>query len=84
MKNYNAKDGIDERLRNAETQLSIHITNTKSVFDRLKLIEDRLLHLESISPEYVQFWVSNLRFLFSKIIITFIVEQKHLYSESIS
>jgi len=29
----------------------------KDIYKRLKNIEDRILYLESISPEYKEFWV---------------------------
>lgn len=50
-------NGVEERLQNLEHQLSLHSPVPKTVYQRLKKIEDRFLYLESISPEYVQFWV---------------------------
>lgn len=50
--------GAEERLQNAEKYL--HISNgpvPKGVYARLKQIEDKILYLESISPEYSS-WVS--------------------------
>ncbi|KAG5890833.1 hypothetical protein JTB14_016211 [Gonioctena quinquepunctata] len=49
-------NGIEERLQNAESQLSLTTPVPKSIYQRIKIIEDRLIHLESISPEYIQFW----------------------------
>ncbi|CAH1118910.1 unnamed protein product [Phaedon cochleariae] len=49
-------NGVEERLGNVESQLSLTVPVPKDIFQRLKLIEDRLLQLESISPEYIQFW----------------------------
>lgn len=51
------KNGVHERIANLETQLSLDTAVPKNIYKRLKLLEDRLLHLESISPEYIQFWV---------------------------
>ncbi|XP_059226202.1 molybdopterin synthase catalytic subunit-like [Stomoxys calcitrans] len=41
-----------ERARNIEEHLNIRDCGKKNIYQRLKLIEDRLLYLESISPEY--------------------------------
>lgn len=54
------KNGIEERLENLESQLSLTKPTNINIYRRLKQIEDRLLHLESISPEYIQFWVKSL------------------------
>lgn len=51
------KGAIDERLSNAETHLNIPKPISGDIYSRLKKIEDRILELESISPEYVMFWV---------------------------
>ncbi|XP_069695783.1 molybdopterin synthase catalytic subunit isoform X2 [Periplaneta americana] len=48
--------GIEERLSNAERHLNIHGPVPKDVYSRLKEIEDRILQLEGLSPEYFQFW----------------------------
>ncbi|KAF5305731.1 hypothetical protein FQR65_LT07627 [Abscondita terminalis] len=57
LKNYNInKNGIEERVVSVETQLSMDRPVNKNIYSRLREIEERLLHLESISPEYVQFW----------------------------
>lgn len=53
-------NGIEERLQNVETQLNMHTSVPKDVYKRLKAVEDRLLRLESISPEYSNFWVRNV------------------------
>lgn len=52
--------GIQERLVNAEAHLNLNDSNksTKSIFERLKAIEDRILYLETLSPEYSHFLVS--------------------------
>ncbi|PNF34914.1 Molybdopterin synthase catalytic subunit [Cryptotermes secundus] len=48
--------GIEERLSNAECHLKLHGPVPKDIYSRLKQIEDRILHLEGLSPEYFQFW----------------------------
>lgn len=53
------QNGIEERLQNIEVQLSLHSPVSNNIYKRLKLLEDRLLYLESSSPEYIQFWVRN-------------------------
>lgn len=53
------KDGVDERVRNIESQLSMEKPLPKSIYERLKSLEDRLLFLESISPEYLHIWVGE-------------------------
>lgn len=51
--------GIQERLMNAENHLNLNKNvSTKTVFERLKAIEDRILYLETVSPEYSHFFVS--------------------------
>ncbi|KAK6621649.1 hypothetical protein RUM44_001456 [Polyplax serrata] len=49
--NHSCPPGAEERLSNVETYLNIH-QRSKDVFSRLKAIEDKILFLESISPEY--------------------------------
>lgn len=51
--------GIQERIMNAEAHLNLNESpTTKSVFERLKAIEDKILYLETLSPEYLHFLVS--------------------------
>lgn len=50
--------GIEERLQNAECHLKLHGPVPKDIYSRLKQIEDRILYLEGLSPEYFQFWVN--------------------------
>lgn len=57
------KNGIEERLENMEVQLSLHTPVPRNVYKRLKQLENRLLYLESTSPEYIQFWVIHVIFL---------------------
>lgn len=54
---HHPKGAIDERLSNVETHLNIAKPISSDIYSRLKKIEDRILELESISPEYVMFWV---------------------------
>ncbi|KAH1015366.1 hypothetical protein HUJ05_013099 [Dendroctonus ponderosae] len=56
LKRYIPSNGIDERLQSLESQLSMDKAVPKNVYQRIKHLEDRLLHLESLSPEYLQFW----------------------------
>lgn len=61
--------GIEERLVNAEAHLNINDSNkaTKSIFERLKAVEDRILYLETLSPEYSHFLVSLSLYLLLQI-----------------
>lgn len=56
--------GIEERISNVEGHLNIIAENfsTKTVFERLKAIEDKILYLETLSPEYSHFLVRIFRF----------------------
>lgn len=57
MPNQPLSCGIQERILNAENHLNIQLPN-KTVFERLKAIEERILHLETLSPEYSHFLVN--------------------------
>ncbi|XP_015591138.1 molybdopterin synthase catalytic subunit [Cephus cinctus] len=50
---------LEERLSTSEKLLGMNGPVPRDVYERLKNIEDRLLHLESISPEYKDFWVTE-------------------------
>jgi hypothetical protein len=50
--------GIEERLSNAECHLKLHGPVPRDIYSRLKQIEDRILYLEGLSPEYFHFWVN--------------------------
>lgn len=53
--------GVNERLRNAEKFLNINpVAEPRNVYKRLKSIENRLLYLETVSPEYMHFLVRIL------------------------
>lgn len=50
---------MQERITNAESFLNIPSDRsvTKSIFERMKAIEDKILYLETLSPEYSHFLV---------------------------
>lgn len=50
--------GVQERLENAEKFLGLTPVS-KDVYERIQQIENRILYLETISPEYNHFLVSN-------------------------
>lgn len=50
-------NGIEERVKNLECQLSLTTPVPRDIYERLKEVENRLMYLESVSPEYIQFWV---------------------------
>lgn len=56
LKKFIPRNGIDERLHILESQLSLEKAVPKNIYQRIKNLENRLLFLESISPEYIQFW----------------------------
>ncbi|XP_046422745.1 molybdopterin synthase catalytic subunit isoform X1 [Neodiprion fabricii] len=47
---------LEERLVTSENHIGVKGPVPKDVYQRLKRIEDRILYLESLSPEYRQFW----------------------------
>lgn len=51
---------IQERLTNIESHLNIPTNRSiiKSIFDRIKIVENKILYLEALSPEYTHFLVS--------------------------
>jgi len=49
---FNIPDGVEERLRNIETHVGRKQGMPKDVFERLRILENRVLFLESLSPEY--------------------------------
>lgn len=51
---------IEERLENAEKFLDIKPDGLRNIYKRIKNIEDRILHLETVSPEYNHFLVNIL------------------------
>jgi hypothetical protein len=51
----NCTVGFEERLKNAECYLKLHGPVPKDIYSRLKQIEDCILYLERISPEYFHF-----------------------------
>lgn len=48
---------LDERISTTEKILGIMKPVSKDIYDRLKHIEDKILFLQSVSPEYKEFWV---------------------------
>lgn len=57
---YNNTNGfsvLDDRISATECTIGINKPVPKDIYERLKNIEDRILYLESISPEYKKFWV---------------------------
>ncbi|VEN52623.1 unnamed protein product [Callosobruchus maculatus] len=57
---YLPKNGIEERLETVEFQLNLTSPVPRTIYQRLKMVEDALMKLESISPEYIQFWDKSL------------------------
>lgn len=55
VKNPDTINSINERLENAEQLLEITSSIPLPIFERLKAIEDKILYLETVSPEYVHF-----------------------------
>lgn len=55
--------GVNERIVNAEKFLNLSeaVPTTKTVFERLKNIENRILYLEALSPEYNHFLVCEFQ-----------------------
>lgn len=51
---------IEERLWNAERFLNIKAGDLRDIYQRIKNIENRILHLETVSPEYNHFLVNIL------------------------
>jgi hypothetical protein len=48
---------LDDRISATEHTIGINKPVPKDIYKRLKNIEDRILYLESVSPEYKEFWV---------------------------
>lgn len=48
---------LEERFRITEKFLGLAKPVPRDIYERLKNIEDRILYLESVSPEYKDFWV---------------------------
>ncbi|KAJ9574066.1 hypothetical protein L9F63_008592 [Diploptera punctata] len=53
--------GVEERLGNAETHLRMRGPIPTDIYQRLKQIEDRILYLEGLSPEYFHLWSNSER-----------------------
>ncbi|XP_023232724.1 MAP3K12-binding inhibitory protein 1-like isoform X1 [Centruroides sculpturatus] len=54
--------GIEERLKNMESHLKLKSGNSvpQDIYTRLKVLEDRILYLEGISPGYLHDMISDL------------------------
>jgi len=50
---------LDNRISATENMIGINKPVPKDIYERLKNIEDRILCLESISPEYKEFWITE-------------------------
>ncbi|EFN84820.1 molybdopterin synthase catalytic subunit [Harpegnathos saltator] len=50
---------LDERISISERILGINKPVPKDIYKRLKIIEDKILYLEGISPEYKEFWITK-------------------------
>ena len=59
----NYPPALEERLSSTEKLLGINKPVPRDIYERLKSIEDRVSYLESISPEYRDFWVRKNRLL---------------------
>ncbi|KAI4498528.1 hypothetical protein M0802_006463 [Mischocyttarus mexicanus] len=57
--NNNCSSVLDDRISTAEKMLGIIKPVPRDVYERLKNIEDRILFLEGISPEYKNFWIEE-------------------------
>jgi len=69
-------NGVVERLDNAEKYLNINNNNTpvsKNIYERLKKIENRILYLETISPEYSHFLVIIFLWFLFFVFINFVI-----------
>ncbi|XP_076165176.1 molybdenum cofactor synthesis 2B isoform X2 [Ptiloglossa arizonensis] len=62
---------LDNRISTSERILAINRPVPKDVYERLKNIEDRILYLEGVSPEYKDFWkaedINNLKGTFKQV-----------------
>ncbi|XP_014489455.1 PREDICTED: molybdopterin synthase catalytic subunit [Dinoponera quadriceps] len=50
---------LNERFSVTERILGINKPVPKDIYERLKIIEDKILYLEGISPEYKEFWAGK-------------------------
>ncbi|XP_043255131.1 molybdopterin synthase catalytic subunit [Colletes gigas] len=69
--NNNYSSVLDDRISISERILAINKPVPKDVYERLKNIENRILYLEGISPEYKDFWkaedISSLKGTFKPV-----------------
>ncbi|XP_043272710.1 molybdopterin synthase catalytic subunit [Venturia canescens] len=52
---------LEERLDLSEKYLGLAKPVPRDIYERMKKIEDKILYLESVSPEYKDFWISESR-----------------------
>ncbi|XP_043495730.1 molybdopterin synthase catalytic subunit [Polistes fuscatus] len=57
--NNNCSSVLNDRITTAEKMLGIIKPVPRDVYERLKNIEDRILFLEGVSPEYKDFWIGE-------------------------
>ncbi|XP_046819375.1 molybdopterin synthase catalytic subunit isoform X1 [Vespa crabro] len=57
--NNNYSSVLDDRISTAEKMLGIIKPVSRDIYERLKNIENRILFLEGVSPEYKDFWVTE-------------------------
>ncbi|XP_011860371.1 PREDICTED: molybdopterin synthase catalytic subunit isoform X2 [Vollenhovia emeryi] len=50
---------LDDRISATEHMIGINKPVPKDIYERLKNIEDKILYLESVSPEYKEFWITE-------------------------
>lgn len=55
----NYPPALEERLSSTEKLLGINKPVPRDIYERIKSIEDRVFHLESLSPEYKDFWTEE-------------------------
>ena len=68
--NHKTFNSINERLENAEQLLEISSSIPPSIFERLKAIENKILYLETVSPEYSHFLSKHSNRTVRKLIYT--------------
>lgn len=62
---------LEDRISTIEHMIGINKPVPKEIYKRLKNIEDRVLYLEGVSPEYKKFWVPITFFFNSQFCVLF-------------